>query len=93
MVYPRPDLLAGSTAKVALRNVTLELRHGQIFGLLGHNGSGKTTLVSILCGLRAPTQGSVQVLGKAIGENLDDLRSNMGAALARSIEDTPQPRG
>jgi ABC-2 type transport system ATP-binding protein len=45
----------------AVSNVTLDLRHGEIYGLLGANGAGKTTLIKILCGLLAPTQGRVEV--------------------------------
>ncbi|MCX7751011.1 MAG: ABC transporter ATP-binding protein [Candidatus Bipolaricaulota bacterium] len=44
---------------VAVRDVTLELRPGEIVGLLGENGAGKTTLTKILSGLLPPTRGRV----------------------------------
>jgi ABC-2 type transport system ATP-binding protein len=47
----------------ALDDVTLQVRRGEVFGLLGANGAGKTTLVKILLGLTAPTQGAVHVHG------------------------------
>ena len=47
----------------AINSVNLEIRQGEIFGLLGPNGSGKSTLLKILMGLVAPTSGSVIVLG------------------------------
>jgi ABC-2 type transport system ATP-binding protein len=47
---------------VGLSNVTLELKPG-ITGIVGPNGSGKTTLMRILCGLLAPLEGDVRVLG------------------------------
>lgn len=42
-----------------LRNVNLELRTGDLVGLLGRNGSGKTTLARVLCGLTKPTKGRI----------------------------------
>jgi ABC-2 type transport system ATP-binding protein len=47
----------------AVRNIDLEVHHGEIFALLGPNGAGKTTTVEILEGYRKPTTGSVMVLG------------------------------
>jgi ABC-2 type transport system ATP-binding protein len=47
----------------ALRGVSLDVRPGEIYGLLGPNGSGKTTLIRMLVGLVAPDAGEVIVLG------------------------------
>jgi ABC-2 type transport system ATP-binding protein len=47
----------------AVKSLTLSLRQGEIFALLGPNGSGKTTTLKMLMGLLAPTQGEVNVLG------------------------------
>ena len=47
----------------ALRNVSLNVRKGEILALLGPNGAGKTTLISIVCGLVIPSSGSVRVGG------------------------------
>jgi ABC-2 type transport system ATP-binding protein len=47
----------------ALKGITLEVRAGEIFGLLGPNGSGKTTLIRLLTGSAKPTAGSARVLG------------------------------
>ena len=49
----------------ALDNLNLEIRSGEIFGLLGPNGSGKTTAMKILLGLIFPTAGEALVLGKS----------------------------
>ena len=47
----------------ALDGITLRVRQGEIYGLLGPNGSGKTTLIRAIVGLVAPDSGSVSVLG------------------------------
>ena len=56
----------------ALKNVSLDIRRGEIFALLGPNGAGKTTLISIVCVLVNPTSGSVRVDGHDI---IDDYRA------------------
>jgi len=54
--------------KVALRNLSLEVPRGEVFGFLGPNGAGKTTAMKILLGLAAPTEGRAVVLGRAAGD-------------------------
>jgi ABC-2 type transport system ATP-binding protein len=48
----------------ALNSLTLDVKRGEVFGLLGPNGSGKTTTLKLLLGLLFPTNGEVRVLGK-----------------------------
>lgn len=48
----------------AVKNVSVEVRYGEIYGLLGANGAGKTTTIKMLCGLLAPTHGQMQLAGE-----------------------------
>ena len=54
--------------KVAVRNLTLEVPRGEVFGFLGPNGAGKSTSVKMLLGLVFPTSGEAQVLGRPVGD-------------------------
>jgi ABC-2 type transport system ATP-binding protein len=54
-------------ARVALRNVSFELRAGELVGIIGPNGAGKTTLLSILAGVLAPDEGELDRPGGEIG--------------------------
>jgi ABC-2 type transport system ATP-binding protein len=49
----------------ALKALDLEIRRGEVFGLLGPNGSGKTTTIKLLLGLLFPTSGEIFILGKS----------------------------
>ena len=42
-----------------LKNISMKLEEGKIYGLLGENGVGKTTLLTLLCGLKKPQKGSI----------------------------------
>jgi daunorubicin resistance ABC transporter ATP-binding subunit len=63
----------------ALDNLSLAVKYGEIFGLLGPNGSGKTTTINIVSGLSKPTSGQVKVLGYDITENADAVHAVLGA--------------
>jgi ABC-2 type transport system ATP-binding protein len=62
--------------KVAVRNLSLTVRRGEIFGFLGPNGAGKSTSIKMLLGLVKPTSGKAFVLGAA--SNDVDVRRRIG---------------
>jgi ABC-2 type transport system ATP-binding protein len=62
----------------AVKNFQLEIRNGEIYGLLGANGAGKTTSIKIICGLQDPTSGSVTLLGKSKGLRAAAVRTRIG---------------
>lgn len=64
-IYRRSHL-GRVTETVGLDGLDLEVRRGEVFGLLGLNGSGKTTAIKLLMGLHLPTTGDVEVLGRAV---------------------------
>jgi ABC-2 type transport system ATP-binding protein len=62
----------------ALKDVSLDIRHGEIFALLGPNGAGKTTLINVVCGIVMPTAGTVAVGGHDIVKDYRAARSLIG---------------
>ena len=62
----------------AVKDFNLEIQHGEIYGLLGANGAGKTTAIKMLCGLLAPSAGSVALMGKRKKLRGAEIRSHIG---------------
>ena len=62
----------------AVENVDIELRYGEIFGLLGANGAGKTTTIKMLCRLLEPTSGTVSILGDSSRDRSKEVRKKIG---------------
>ena len=50
--------------KAVLKNISMKVSEGNIYGLLGENGVGKTTLLTLLCGLKKPQEGTILVDGR-----------------------------
>ncbi len=63
---------------IAVNNVVLNIKKGEIFGLLGPNGAGKTTLIKIMCGLLEPTKGDISVAGYNIKTDKRRIWNNIG---------------
>ena len=56
--------------KVAVRNLSLGVEEGEVFGLLGHNGAGKTTTMKIIIAEEAPTCGNVRIGPYKVDSNM-----------------------
>jgi len=62
----------------AVDGVSLEVRPGEIVGLLGANGAGKTTLIRMMCGLLPPSDGDIRVAGTDVARQPRRLRRHIG---------------
>ena len=56
----------------ALKELTMRVPKGAIYGLVGRNGAGKTTLIRLICGLQEPTAGSYTLYGVPHGDSRID---------------------
>jgi len=70
----------GSSAKllVATNHLSLTVPRGEIFGLIGPNGAGKTTTLKMVCGLLAPTSGTITVNGVDVQRHPHDAQPQIG---------------
>ncbi|MCP9756223.1 ABC transporter ATP-binding protein [Lacihabitans sp. CCS-44] len=63
---------------VAVKNISFDVKAGEIFGFLGANGAGKTTAMKILCGLLSPTSGVASVAGFDVYKENEQIKENIG---------------
>jgi ABC-2 type transport system ATP-binding protein len=76
--------------QVAVDDVNLDIRTGEIYGFLGPNGAGKSTTVRMLCTLLAPTRGQATVAGFDVDTQPGDVRLRIGVALQEAALDPKQ---
>src|SRR5262245_10734090 len=67
-----------ATGFQALKDVSLDIKRGEIFALLGPNGAGKTTLIGIICGIVNPSSGEIRVDGFDIIKDYRKAREKIG---------------
>jgi ABC-2 type transport system ATP-binding protein len=81
------DLVHRYENRTALDGISFEVRHAELFGLLGPNGSGKTTLFRILSTLMVPVAGRAVILGFDAAREPNQLRRHIGVVFqAQSID-------
>ena len=64
-------------AFAAVRDLTFDVRQGEIFGFLGSNGAGKSTTIRMLCGLLRPTAGIARVGGIDVGRDPEAVKEDV----------------
>ena len=64
--------------RTVVRDLTMRVKRGLIYGFLGPNGSGKTTTIRMLCGLLTPDSGRGTCLGYDIRTQQDEIKRNVG---------------
>ncbi|MGO9481133.1 MAG: ATP-binding cassette domain-containing protein [Candidatus Kryptoniota bacterium] len=62
----------------AVNSLTLEVRKGEMFALVGPDGAGKTTTIRMLCGITVPTEGELSVLGYNLRSQAEEVRKRIG---------------
>lgn len=70
---------------VAVKDLSLDVFEGEVFGLLGPNGAGKTTSISMMCGLLRPDSGHVTIHGKPIAGGEADIRRRVGVCPQNTV--------
>jgi ABC-2 type transport system ATP-binding protein len=72
------DLTKSFGGHKVVRNLSMQVRRGEIYGFLGPNGSGKTTTIRMLCGLLTPDEGRGTCLGYDIRTQADEIKRQVG---------------
>jgi len=62
----------------AVKDLSLEVYEGEVFGFLGPNGAGKTTSINMICGLLKPDAGQVRIHGRPVANGTADIRAKVG---------------
>jgi ABC-2 type transport system ATP-binding protein len=80
---PEPILIAQDVKKSfgdhdAVKNISLQVARGEVFGLLGPNGAGKTTTISMLTGLLEPSAGKITVDGLDVKDHALEVKAKLG---------------
>lgn len=68
----------------AVDGISLKVKKGEVFGIIGANGAGKSTTLEIMMGLRKPDTGTVKVLGRDLADASDEIKQKIGIQLQQT---------
>lgn len=67
--------------ELAVNNINMTIKKGDIYGFIGQNGAGKTTLIRLITGLINQTSGGIELFGKTTEKDLNEVRSMLGSLI------------
>lgn len=70
---------------LAVNNANIEVKQGDIYGLIGKNGAGKTTLLRMISGLTIPTSGEIELFGETSTYGLNKSRMRTGCVMKLQV--------
>ena len=73
----------------AVQDLSFRVKKGELFAFLGLNGAGKSTTISIMCGQLKKDGGRVEINGKNLDENPDEIKRELGVVFQNSVLDKP----
>lgn len=68
---------------IAVDHLNLEVKKGEIFGLLGHNGAGKSTTMRMMLSLVKPSEGDIHVFGTELNKKRESILANIGSIIEK----------
>ena len=73
----------------AVQDLSFRVKKGELFAFLGLNGAGKSTTISIMCGQLQKDRGRVEINGKNLDENPNEIKRELGVVFQNSVLDKP----
>lgn len=71
----------------AVKDLSFQVKEGELFAFLGVNGAGKSTTINIMCGQLSKDNGSVSICGDDLDRNADNIKRNLGVVFQNSVLD------
>ena len=81
IVLKTKNLTKQYNKQIAVNNVNIEIKKGDIYGLVGKNGAGKTTLLRMVSGLTIPSNGELEIFHETSLEGLNKARKRTGCII------------
>ena len=72
----------------AVQNLSLRVKEGELFAFLGVNGAGKSTTINIMCGQLLKDSGNIEVDGRNLEHNLEEIKNTLGVVFQNSVLDS-----